>query len=159
MDAYALGSAFNVVGSALSSAGYHASLPTPSRARRQGRAFFVGHAMSQSYSKWKVKQASTERRRERMEAARALGRHTKAEWLAIMERYDHRCVCCGYGEYETGWRPNKDHIVPVADGGSDSADNLQPLCRPCNTSKMCDTANWRAYRDKHGWADVEYEVA
>ena len=41
MDAYALGSAFNVVGSALSSAGYHASLPTPEMVRRQGRAFFA----------------------------------------------------------------------------------------------------------------------
>ncbi len=40
MDAYALGSAFNVVGFALSSAGYHASLPTPERVRRQGEAFF-----------------------------------------------------------------------------------------------------------------------
>lgn len=41
MDAYALGSAFNVVGFALSSAGYHASLPTPARVRRQGKAFFA----------------------------------------------------------------------------------------------------------------------
>lgn len=30
---------------------------------------------------------------------------------------------------------NVDHIIPLADGGSDSADNLGCSCRSCNNSK------------------------
>lgn len=28
-----------------------------------------------------------------------------------------------------------DHIVPLADGGTDDTDNLQPLCKPCHDRK------------------------
>jgi 5-methylcytosine-specific restriction protein A len=28
-----------------------------------------------------------------------------------------------------------DHIVPKAKGGTDSVDNLQPLCKPCHDNK------------------------
>jgi len=34
---------------------------------------------------------------------------------------------------------NKDHIVPKFEGGSDSIDNLQPMCCPCNGEKGKDT--------------------
>lgn len=40
------------------------------------------------------------------------------------------CVACGGGDDLT-----VDHIVAVANGGTDDPDNLQTLCRPCNSSK------------------------
>lgn len=103
------------------------------------------------------KESARARRAERMAAARAKGTHTKDEWERIVARYEGRCVCCGYRGPD-GWRPTKDHIISVADGGSDAAKNLQPLCRNCNTANRSGT-NWRRYRDRHGWADAAfYEV-
>lgn len=40
------------------------------------------------------------------------------------------CFACGTTEKLT-----VDHIRPVSRGGSDARENLQPLCRPCNSRK------------------------
>ena len=60
----------------------------------------------------------------------AMGSHTEAEWLAILEKHGNRCAHCK--------KPSKltrDHIVPLIAGGTDFAYNIQPLCRSCNSKK------------------------
>ena len=48
----------------------------------------------------------------------------------ILERDAYRCRGCG------SWEAlSVDHIVASSRGGTDSDDNLQTLCRPCNSSK------------------------
>lgn len=95
-------------------------------------------------------------RAQRLREARQKGTHTKAEWFALCRRYDWRCVeCGGYCRYG----PQKDHIVPLFMGGSDGIENLQPLCKPCNTRKGPDTRDWRKYRDRNGFAPDESKWA
>jgi hypothetical protein len=48
----------------------------------------------------------------------------------IYERDGYRCVQCGTVEDLT-----IDHIHPKSLGGADTADNLQTLCRSCNSRK------------------------
>ena len=49
---------------------------------------------------------------------------------AALRRDEYKCVVCG------GTKSLQvDHIVAVADGGSDEVDNLQTLCRKCHDSK------------------------
>lgn len=69
-------------------------------------------------------------RRARLQAARELGRHTPAQWRALVAKHGGRCARCGTTKNIT-----KDHIVSIAAGGSDGIENLQPLCGPCNSSK------------------------
>jgi hypothetical protein len=52
----------------------------------------------------------------------------------IMERDGFRCRRCGRG-VEHGITLHLDHIVAVARGGTNEADNLQTLCGPCNLGK------------------------
>jgi hypothetical protein len=57
----------------------------------------------------------------------------ETQW-EVFEACRYRCVYCGVG----GGTPlTVDHIVPVSQGGSSLAYNLQALCGPCN-SKKCD---------------------
>jgi 5-methylcytosine-specific restriction endonuclease McrA len=97
-------------------------------------------------------------RRERLQAARRLGTHTKAQWLSLKEEFAYRCVRCGLkGSKEQDFIV-KDHIIPIYLGGSDGIDNLQPLCCVCNVQKTSESFNWVEYRRGSGWADAIYDV-
>lgn len=61
------------------------------------------------------------------------GRGTKADddlRAATFARDGWRCVKCGSMDHL-----ERDHIVPHADGGPNSLDNSQTLCRTCNRRK------------------------
>jgi len=66
------------------------------------------------------------------------GSHTEAEWVDLCARHGNICLACG--------RPlplTRDHVVPLIKGGSDSIDNLQPLCGYCNSSKGTRVIDYR----------------
>lgn len=74
----------------------------------------------------------------RARVAGATGTHTNDEWFALCEYYKNKCLCCG-----TTDRLTQDHIVPIARGGSDYIDNIQPLCMTCNLKKGARTIDYR----------------
>lgn len=49
---------------------------------------------------------------------------------AVYARDGHACLHCGTTE-----RLSLDHIYPYSLGGEDTIENLQTLCRPCNSRK------------------------
>ena len=55
---------------------------------------------------------------------------TSSQRAAIKRRDGHRCVLC-----DSTHHLEVDHIIPVAFGGTDTADNLRTLCRDCHTAK------------------------
>lgn len=65
------------------------------------------------------------------------GTHTHDEWLALIARCGGACVRCGQTVPLT-----RDHIVPLYCGGGDDISNIQPLCKPCNSSKGTKTINY-----------------
>lgn len=67
----------------------------------------------------------------RARVLRAKGSHTLAEWQTILAAFDFKCAHCKTATAKL----TKDHVIPLSKGGSDFATNLQPLCRPCNSSK------------------------
>ncbi len=76
-------------------------------------------------------------RSERLKLAREKGTHTKIEW-ENMKSFFNECLMCGNNDNLV-----KDHIKPIYQGGSDSIDNIQPLCRSCNASKGSDSTDLR----------------
>ena len=60
----------------------------------------------------------------------AEGSHTLEEWEQKIKEFNNRCAICGGKKKLT-----KDHIIPLSKGGTDDIDNIQPLCRSCNSKK------------------------
>jgi len=51
----------------------------------------------------------------------------------VFKKDNYKCKECGKGKEETTL--HCDHILPVAQGGTDELDNLQTLCQSCNFAK------------------------
>ena len=65
---------------------------------------------------------------------------TKQDWLDILMDQNNHCAGCGT-EFSDKTTPEMDHIYPVSFGGATTKDNIQALCRSCNSSKG-NKINW-----------------
>lgn len=74
--------------------------------------------------------AAWHKRRARLRNAE--GSHTKEDIQFILEKQKGKCVTCAVcitTDYSV------DHITPLSKGGSNNKDNIQLLCKSCNSSK------------------------
>lgn len=72
------------------------------------------------------------------------GSFSSREWMALCSKACNRCLCC---KKECDLVP--DHIIPLARGGSNGIDNIQPLCGRCNAKKGTKTIDYR--RNGRNW--------
>lgn len=63
------------------------------------------------------------------------------EWEQLKKQYKNKCLCCGRSEPDIAL--TVDHIQPVVTGGSNLLDNIQPLCKPCNSRKFTKIIDYR----------------
>lgn len=68
---------------------------------------------------------------------RAAGVLTVKDWQSVLSLYGDRCLACGADDVTI------DHIIPVSQGGSNTVDNVQPLCGACNAKKATKTIDYR----------------
>lgn len=68
-----------------------------------------------------------------------LSRTSAAEWKRLhrlaKQRLPYRCAQCGAEPVTGRGGLELDHVVPVAEGGTDGLDNLQWLCPSCHAEK------------------------
>ena len=93
-------------------------------------------------------ETNRQKRSRRMADARAKGQHTKAEWASLREFFGC-CVRCGATEFNL----ERDHIMPVYQGGSDGIENIQPLCAWFNSGKGPENEDHRFQRHP-GWVPL-----
>jgi 5-methylcytosine-specific restriction endonuclease McrA len=95
---------------------------TPARAKKNKRT-----------AKWKKDNPEVCRALEnkrRAAKAESGGYFTAEEWFILCFAVGFRCLCCGEKRHLEA-----DHVVPVSKGGPSWLWNIQPLCKPCNSSK------------------------
>ena len=98
-------------------------------------AWMGGVSREESRRRWAEKNAKVVAARARARKQReynAPGSHTRKEWLEVKAEYDNDCAMA---DSTCKGSITKDHIVPLAMGGSNDASNLQPLCRSHNSRK------------------------
>jgi 5-methylcytosine-specific restriction endonuclease McrA len=66
------------------------------------------------------------------------GKITAQEWRDVLEKYDYKCLCCGTDKNIT-----MDHVIPLKLGGTNTKDNVQPLCKTCNFKKHIKIIDYR----------------
>lgn len=71
----------------------------------------------------------------------AVGFFTVGEWEILKAQYGFTCLSCGKSEPKI--KLTVDHIVPLSKGGSNFIENIQPLCRECNSSKHTQIINYK----------------
>lgn len=64
--------------------------------------------------------------------------HDTEEFKELCDAYGNICLRCGEE------KPlSVDHVIPLCDGGSNSIDNIQPLCVDCNCIKGRKATDYR----------------
>jgi 5-methylcytosine-specific restriction endonuclease McrA len=66
---------------------------------------------------------------------------TAQEWAELKRHYNYTCLRCGRREPEI--KLTADHVVPISKGGWRTINNIQPLCRSCNSAKYDDIIDYR----------------
>jgi len=106
--------------------------------REIGRDSYERHAEERRkysleyYKRFPEKSVAATNRRRALKLS-AEGTHTEEEWEELKAFYDFKCLRCG--KQEPDIKLTRDHIIPLTQGGSDSIDNVQPLCARCNSKK------------------------
>jgi 5-methylcytosine-specific restriction endonuclease McrA len=83
------------------------------------------------------------KRHARRARKKAGGRFTPAEFKALCEQYEGKCLACGC----TPEKLSPDHVIPLSKGGMNTIDNIQPLCLICNIRKGAKTIDYRHVTD------------
>jgi hypothetical protein len=69
------------------------------------------------------------------------GSHTDREWAQLCKHYNFICLCCK--KVYPFDRLTRDHVIPIARGGTNDIGNIQPLCFSCNSSKGSKIIDYR----------------
>jgi 5-methylcytosine-specific restriction endonuclease McrA len=84
------------------------------------------------YATHPEKEAAKDAKRRARKAAAPVNDFTAAQWLEIQAAHDHRCAYCGK---RAKGHLTQDHITPLSKGGANTASNIVPACKSCNSRK------------------------
>lgn len=118
--------------------------PRSEKERLRAATYYAEHkeAIGQRVRRWQDSNPGKERERKQRRRARLAGgggSFSAAEWEALVAATGNKCLRCG----ATDALLSADHVVPVSKGGSSNIDNIQPLCKSCNSAKGTKSTDYR----------------
>ena len=66
------------------------------------------------------------------------GNYSEEDWKSLVASLNECCASC-----KQKLPLERDHIIPISQGGSNNIDNIQPLCRQCNARKGSQSIDYR----------------
>lgn len=87
----------------------------------------------------------------------ATGVITVGEWEDLKRQYNFTCLRCGIKE--PGIKLSCDHVIPFRKGGTNTIDNIQPLCKPCNSRKWIRVLDYRPAAARQVYGEHVYTLA
>lgn len=133
------------------------------RSRKDGKGAYCSLCACANRREWHAKhleeeaarQLAWQRKNPDRVAARAAKRRAKkaevggeyswAEFVALKKATGNVCLCCGVSGEEVTLAA--DHVIPLDKGGPNVIQNIQPLCRSCNSSKGTKSTDYRSVCD------------
>ena len=115
-------------------------LAHPEEARAHARNWVKNHKQQsrEALKRWRAAnpfKAAAQSNRRRARKQQAVGTYTGEEFAAL----GSICLCCGCNDTPM----TADHVIPLSKGGRNDIINIQPLCRPCNSSKGTKSTDYR----------------
>lgn len=98
--------------------------------------------------------AAAQRNRRRALKVNAEGNYTAAEFNELCDIYGGICLCCGGNKPLTA-----DHVIPLSKGGSNSIENIQPLCGSCNSRKGVNTDDYRMVNTDRSSVNLDEHIS
>lgn len=105
-------------------------IPCPWNKGEKSHLWKCGISSNKKYRSWSKNKRNRFKRIQNQEGSS----HTFGEWETLKAQYNWICAACKKQEPEIVL--TEDHIISLSRGGSDNIENIQPLCRSCNTRKM-----------------------
>jgi 5-methylcytosine-specific restriction endonuclease McrA len=116
----------------------------PEKASESARRYYAKYSEKERERQRKYYQANPGKVRVRItnRRARAMGNGgtlTVQDWKEILDKFGNKCLRCGRDDVKM----TIDHVMPLALGGENSKENVQPLCRTCNSKKHIKHIDYR----------------
>lgn len=122
---------------------YYREHASEKRARRRAYAAANKEREAAKAAQWRKEnrdKVNIIKNRRRAVELGAEGRYTAKEWRELCARFGNKCLKCGRDDVPM----TPDHVLPLSRGGSNSIDNIQPLCFRCNSQKHAKYVDYRS---------------
>lgn len=119
-------------------------LDHPEQVRQQSKEYYRKNKDKENsrLKKWQIENKekfnNALRNSQYKRRSKTIGSFSEEEWKQLCEKYNNMCLCCGRKVNLT-----RDHVVPLSVGGLNVIENIQPLCRSCNSKKKAKTIDYR----------------
>lgn len=122
------------------------------RAKNRARINLYNRAKNASWNQARNRESAAEWKRnnpasyhnKRAKLLGIEGTFTNSEWKSLCLKTGKKCLKCGDDKSTL----TVDHIIPFSKGGTNYIENIQPLCKNCNSQKHTESTDYRPEQSK-----------